>query len=206
MATQLQTIRTEILETAGLASDDSRFPDATLNRIINRALRQIAATHAWPWAQGSETITTVANTQAYTPTSGWYMTRRLRYSNRDLKEMSPAEAAAYANDTGAPIAFFVEEEQVHLVPTPDGVYSIEHIYYDYITALSGDTDTPALPDRYIDYLVNTALIQVAQRIRDNDLYAMADRERTKWERRTGDEVRRSLKTMAPAGRQDWGIS
>ncbi len=205
MATQLQTIRTEILETAGLAADDARFPSATLTRIINRALRQIAADHRWPWQQGSETINTVANTEAYTPASNWAQTKRLQYEDRDLHEYSAAEAAEFANDTGAPQGYYIEEDQIHFVPVPDGVYAVTHIYHDYITALSGDTDTPELPDRYVDYLVNVALIQVAQRIRDLDLYSMADRERTKWKRRAGDEQRRSSGTTVPEARTDWSI-
>lgn len=203
--TQLQDIRTEILETAGLAADDARFPAATLNRIINRALRSIAAEHNWPWLQGSETITTVAGTQAYTPATDWAQVRRLQYNNRDLREYPSREAAKYQNDTGAPVGFFVEQDKIHIVPVPDGVYSITHIYEGYTATLSADTDVPEIPDRYLDYVVQTALVLVAQRIRDLDLYSIADRERTKWQRKMADEALRSVGTQLPQARQDWSI-
>lgn len=205
MATQLQTIRTEILETAGLASDDPRFPDATLNRIINRALRALSAEHDWPWMEASETITTAANDAEYSPAADWAETKRLRYEDRDLQQYQAADAQQYANDTGEPVGFYIEEDLIHIVPVPDGVYPIEHIYYSYVTALSGDTDTPALPDRYVDYLVWHALKQVAARIRDEKLYGMADNETRDWYRRASDEVRRSNKSVPIKTRSDWWI-
>jgi hypothetical protein len=205
MSTQLQTIRTEILETAGLASDDARFPSATLNRVVNRALRNLSAEHDWPWNQASETLTTVAAQEAYSPAAAWQKTIRLRYEGRDLVEYQPRDAAQFFNDTGSPVGFYIEEESIHLLPIPDGVYSVEHIYSAGETALSGDTDTPALPDRYIDWLVSIALVQVSQRIRDTDLYGMADRERRRWSRLAADEVRRSTANMKVKARKDWYI-
>lgn len=200
--TQLQDIRTEILETAGLAADDARFPDATMNRIVNRALRQIGREAEWPWNQGSETINTVADTPAYTPAAAWTKTIRLRYEDRDLVEMSPRDAQQFANDTGSPRIFYIEEDQIHVVPTPDGVYAIEHVYQGVETALSGDTDEPNLPDRYLDWLVYTALVSVATRVQDTELYGIADRERRQWRQRAHDDRRRSTGTMVPQTRTD----
>lgn len=202
---QLQDLRTEILETAGLAADDSRFPDATLNRVINRALRQIGSEAEWPWNQASETITTVADTIAYTPAAAWTKTIRLAYKGNDLTEYQAQDAQQYAEDNGTPFGFYVEEDQIHLVPVPDGVYDIEHIYQGIETALSGDTDEPNLPDRYIDWLVFTAMIQVATRINDTDKYSMADRERKYWRQRVYDDRRRSKKNTAPKTRNDWWV-
>ena len=205
MSTQLQTIRTEILETAGLASDDVRFPDATLTRIINRALRQISSEAEWPWNQTNETITTINGTIAYTPTAGWRKTIRLSYLDRDLHEYQPHDAQRYSQDTGTPQGFYIEEDEIHLVPVPDGVYSVVHIYQAIETALSGDTDTPALPDRYIDWLVFSSLVQVASTIRDTDLYSIADRERKAWRKRVYDDRRRSTGTLIPKARDDWWV-
>jgi hypothetical protein len=205
MATQLQTIRTEILETAGLASDDARFPSATLTRIVNRALRNLSAERDWPWNQAVETLTTVANTQGYTPDASWQKTLRLRYENRDLKQYQARDAAQFNDDTGAPVAYFVERDTIFLLPTPDGVYSVEHVYSAVETALSGDTDTPALPDRYIDWLVSMALIQVATIIRDTDLYSLSDRERRRWSQIAADEQRRTTSSMKVQARSDWRI-
>jgi len=205
MATTLDEIRTEVLETAGLASDDSRFPDATLTRVVNRALRALSAEADWPWNQATEDLTTAADTQAYTPDAAWQKTLRLRYENRDLLEYQSREAAQWATDTGRPAGYFIELDQIHIVPTPDGVYTIEHVFSSTETALSGDSDTPALPDRYIDWLVAICLVQVATRIRDMDLYSLADRERRRWSMLAADEQRRSTGTGKIKARRDWNI-
>jgi hypothetical protein len=202
---QLSDIRTEILETAGLAADDARFPDTTMNRIVNRALRQITSEAEWPWNQTSETINTAADTQEYTPASGWSKTIRLQYENRDLHEYPSQDAAQYQNASGVPVGFYIEEDQIHLVPTPDGVYAVTHIYQSVESALSGDSDEPNLEDRYLDWLVQTALVQVAQRLRDVDLYSLADRERRQWRQRAIDDRRRSSQTAIPQARNDWWI-
>lgn len=205
MATTLDEIRTEVLETAGLASDDSRFPDATLTRVVNRALRALSAEADWPWNQATEDLTTVADTQAYTPDATWQKTLRLRYNNRDLQEYQSREAAQWASDTNRPAGYFIELDKIHIVPTPDGVYTIEHVFSSVEDALSADGDTPNLPDRYIDWLVAICLVQVATRIRDMDLYSLADRERRRWSMLAADEQRRSTGMGKIKARRDWNI-
>jgi len=106
---------------------------------------------------------------------------------------------------GAPIGFFIEEDEIHFVPTPDGVYSIEHVYLKDEAELSGDTDEPSLPARYTDFLVAHALLLVSQMIRDEGLYGMADRERKMWLQRMADEARRSTSTVRIKTRNDLGI-
>lgn len=205
MATQLTAIHTEILETAGLASDDPRFPSATLTRIVNRALRNVSAIHDWPWNQATEDFTLAANTVGYTPAAAWSKTFRLRYDNRDLFRFQPRDAQRFVNITGDPVGYYIEQEKVNFVPTPDGVYTVEHVYYAYETALSGDTDTPALPDRYIDWLVWEACKIVASRIDNTDLFAVAERQSKEWARRAHDEVLRSKASIKVQTRSDWSI-
>lgn len=204
--TQLQTIRTEVLETSGLASDDSRFPDATMDRIINRALRTLSAYHDWPWNQDSETIATVADTVAYSSAdAAWYKTSRVQYDNRDLFRYQPRDAIRYVNITGEPRGYYVEEEQLHIIPTPNGVYSLTHVYYEYEAALSGDTATADLPDRYIDWLVWEACKLVAARIRDNDLFTISERQCREWLKRAHDEVLRTKASIKVQTRSDWSV-
>lgn len=202
---QLSDIRTEVLETAGLVSTDPRFPSATMNRIINRALRRIDTKHDWPWNYANETITTAANDADYTAPTRYSRSIRLRYNDRDLQQYHPSDTARWNSETGSPIGFYVEEEQIHLVPTPDGVYSVEHIYVAYEAALSSDSDAPNLPDQYIDALINEALIQVAQRIGDAQMYQMARSEVRDWERRMHDDVRRARRSPKMRTRYDWWV-
>jgi len=141
----------------------------------------------------------------HTPHATWQKTLRLRYNNRDLQEYQSREAAQWATDTGRPAGFFIELDQIHIVPTPDGVYTIEHVFSSVEDALSADGDTPNLPDRYIDWLVSICLVQVATRIRDMDLYSLADRERRRWSTLAADEQRRSTGTGKIKARRDWNI-
>jgi len=202
---QLQDIRTEVLETAGLASDDARFPDATLNRIINRALRTVSSEKDWPWNQGQTNLSTVADTQTTTFPATASKILRLEIDGRDLVRVQPREGGRFSQDKGKPFSYFVEHDLIHWAPVPDGVYTVYCAYHGYETALSGDTDEPALPDRYIDLLVQTALVQVAERIRDTDLYSIADRERRAWIRRMADEAQRSAAPAKVKTRADWWI-
>lgn len=203
---QLSEFRTEVLETAGLATDDARFADATLNRIVNRAARTISAYHDWPWNQDSETITTAADTVAYTSAdSAWYKTIRLRYENEDLFRYQPRDAVRFVNITGEPAGYYIEEEQIHIVPTPDGAYSIEHVYYEYETEATVDSSTFDLPDRYTDWLVWEACKLVATRIRDMELFGIAERQCKDWLRRANDEVLRTNATIKVKTRSDWSL-
>ena len=202
---QLSDIRTEILETAGLASDDARFPDATVNRIVNRALRQVSSEHDWPWNQVSGTLSTVADTQSTAFPSSLSKVLRLEIEGRNLLQITAAEGGTYSQDTGRPQAYFIEGDEIHWAPVPDGVYTVNITYTVYETALALDADTPNLPDRFMDWLVQTALVQVAQRIRDTELFSMADRERRMWSRRAADEVRRSSQSTRIKTRSDWFV-
>lgn len=205
MATQLTDIRTEILETAGLASDDSRFPTATMNRIVNRALRSISAERDWPWNQRQADLTTAANTQSNAFPTALSKVLRLEIDGHNLQQVTPQEGGTYSQQTGQPQVYWIEQEKIFWGPVPDGVYTVYCTYVGYEDALSSDSDTPNLPDRYIDWLVQIALVQVAQRIRDTDLYSMADRERRAWVRRAADEVRRSTASSKVKTRDDWWI-
>lgn len=205
MATQLTDIRTEILETAGLASDDSRFPTATMNRIVNRALRSISAERDWPWNQRQADLTTAANTQSNAFPTALSKVLRLEIDGHNLQQVTPQEGGTYSQQTGQPQVYWIEQEKIFWGPVPDGVYTVYCTYVGYEDALSSDSDTPNLPDRYIDWLVQIALVQVAQRIRDTDLYSMADRERRAWVRRAADEVRRSTASSKVKTRDDWWV-
>lgn len=205
MATQLSVIRTEILETAGLAADDSRFPTATMNRIVNRALRALNAERDWPWNQRQANLATSAGAKTTTFPTAFSKVLRLEIDGQNLQQITPQEGGTYSQQTGQPQAYFIEDEKIYWAPVPDGVYTVYCSYMGYEDALSGDSDTPNIPDRFIDWLVQIALVQIAQRIRDTDLYSIADRERRSWARRAADEVRRSAASSKIKSRDDWWI-
>jgi hypothetical protein len=108
---QLSDIRTEILETAGLAADDARFPDATMNRIVNRALRQISSEHDWPWNHAQTNLSTVADSQTVTLPAAASKILRLEIAGQQLIQLSATEGGSYSQDRGQPQAYWVEHEK-----------------------------------------------------------------------------------------------
>lgn len=205
MTTALSVIRSMVLTRAGLAADDPRFTSSSLTDAVNQALRSISAEHDWPWLQTFETITTVAGTQTDAVPADWAKTIRMEINGDDLHLMQPRDGSQYSADTGKPLGYFLEADTIYFVPVPDGVHSVRHVYYKYETALSADGDTPALPDRFLDWLIWSAVIEVAVIIRDTDLYSMADRERKVWRTLAHSDVQRSVSPFVPKTRSDWGI-
>lgn len=205
MTTALSVIRTEVLDSAGLDSTDPRLTSAVLNRFINRGLRRLTSINDWPWNDAQETITTVGGTATATPAADWSRTINMQLNSIDLRHISPHEAGKYFSDTGRPLAFSITNELITFYPTPTGVYSITHNYSTYEATLTGDSDTPALPDAFIDALVSHTLLLVSTKIRDTELYTMASRDVKDWEDRMADDTQRATGALRVTARSDWLI-
>lgn len=55
--------------------------------------------------------------------------------------------------TGRPEAFYRRDDQIHLYPVPDGVYTISYQYWVKPATLSANTDTTELPTEWEKVLV-----------------------------------------------------
>ena len=208
---QLSAIKTNILDNCGLAADDPRFPTATMDRIVNRALRRVASEANWPWNEGQASVSTVADAQSVTLGAGVKQIIRAEIEGRDLVLVQPQVGGQSSQDTGRPQAYWVEHEKYHFAPVPDAVYTVYVAYHGYENPLGSvaggtdDTDTPNLPDAYIDFLIAHALILIGITIRDTELFGMADQERKMWLRRMLDDTRRSAGALQIKVRRDWWL-
>jgi|TARA_R110000751_G_scaffold66766_4_gene136287 hypothetical protein len=208
---QLSAIKTNILDNCGLAADDPRFPTATIDRIVNRATRRVAAEHDWPWNQATSTINTVADTQTSTFPASAKKIIRLEQAGRDLISVQGREGGQHSQESGRPGAYWIEADTIYWAPVPDGVYAVHCVYHGVENPLgsvaggANDTDTPNLPDQYIDFLIAHASILIATTIRDTELFGMADQERKMWLRRMHDDVRRTSSPQKVKTRRDWWI-
>jgi hypothetical protein len=115
---------------------------------MNRKLRH--------WRMEARTTSTVSARFVDLP-SGWRETVRLSVPRRELDLIPDAEIAtmrANAEDTaGEPAYYAFTAGQIELYPTPDGDYTLEHVYLGEIAALS-DSNTSnwvleEAPDAYL---------------------------------------------------------
>ena len=63
---------------------------------------------------------------------------------------------------GTPVQLIIERDNtLRLIGTPDRAYSVEVGYYRMATVLSGNTDTPAIPEQFQDIIVQDAVRRYA---------------------------------------------
>lgn len=166
----LSTIRTNVLDRLGVPSGDALFTTAVLNRAINAALDEIGAEHDWPWLEASETINTVAGTKTYTPNAAWVRTRELKLADDYPLEwvtMIQLDTLYPVTEQDRPSVFAIEQGQLYIGPTPDGVYVLTHRYVKAEPDLSADGDTPLMPAQFHNAIVELATYIALKRSRDD---------------------------------------
>lgn len=104
---------------------------------------------------------TVASQKAYALPSDFLQVVRLErvlegssnnYPNYKLDPITPNERDNYIDQTGAPIAYYMQKNNLMLVPTPDQVYDI-HLEYSYVVAdMVNDADVPDAPAIFHEYI------------------------------------------------------
>jgi len=82
--------------------------------------------------------------------------------------------------SGAPQFFCVFGDQLLLRPVPDGVYTVQHLYYLTEPALVDNTDTPLLPVQFHATLVQSAVALAAERAGDMPRATAAHSAYNKW--------------------------
>lgn len=206
--TALSALRSSVYLRTGLETDDAFFPAATVDAFINASLQQMSTFHRWPWLEKVDTTftATVVGQSAYTPAADWRTTRRLQIDATDLELRTPRDMAQYANNNGRPYFYYIEAEEIYLVPTPSTVKAVTHVYTATEPALSDDSDEPLLPNEYADLLVVMASRIVSLRKRDLEMYTMLTSERNDWLAHMRDDVRRSAAPSRLKARNDWGMN
>lgn len=180
---------------SGYPSTDAQITDAAITDFLNDALNAISTERDWPWLETSATLTTVADTAAYSPPSGWVRTRALQ-----VPGSAPMDGAASrfeldslypSTSTGQPQSWVVSGDQIRLYPIPDGVYSITHIYFRQETQLSSPTDEPLMPAWAHAAIVHWATSLCHSRTRNQELADESMKRARDWLTRLADNARRS---------------
>lgn len=136
--------------------------------VIERGIKdtyQEILKHVAPYLVGTDTysVTAVAGTQEYTPTSFYDLVRVLwkNASESDfmvLKEISEEEAIEkwYNADNARPIHYYRNAQNIILVPTPDNAGTLEVVYVPVQSELAGST-VSIIPDRYTNVIILGAI-------------------------------------------------
>lgn len=155
----LSGFRSAIRTRLGVPSGDSFYTDSVLTDLTNSAIRFLSGEADWRWLEKSETLATATSDFDYAVASDYRRTIAisdadgvilLRKRFDELQFMTTAE-----DDT--PHFFSVYGSNVHVRPVPNSVFNLTHYYVGEETALSSDTDTPALPTRWHDVAVEYAV-------------------------------------------------
>lgn len=204
---QLQDIRTAVLYRAGVDDADNAVPSAVLNSFINAAIREITVMRDWDWHKASETINSVVDQNNYTRASDCRNTVRVIDSadNLVLRQVTPTQAEKWKDISGRPAFWYVEGGSLYLSPTPSTVRAYTHWYLKSETALTGDTDEPAIPDYAIDLVIVKAALRVATRFDNTSLLQLLEREERDMIDALADDARRAEGPPGIDIRRDWTL-
>lgn len=204
---QLSDIRTQVLYRYGLASGGNQAPSAALNALINAAIRKLTLDRDWDWNTITETIATVAGTEAYSRSSGARKSMRVIDTEygRPLKMITGTAAARYRNLSGIPAFWWIEGGEMHFAPTPNSVRSYEHVYQGAEPTLVADGDEPTLPDWSIDIIIAMACLSLARRLGDGDKVLQFSAEVADWQDALADDARSATPTPTRNTRRDWTV-
>lgn len=148
----LQTFQTRLRERVGNPSTIDVL-DSTLTLRINEAYEDIWDRYRFHAARGtSSAITTVAGTNSYTmpTTADVLMEVRDATNGVKLKKMGRDDwySLNQGTSTGRPTRYYREGTTLYLDPNPDGAYAFLLLFKKPYTALSGATDSPAIPSSW----------------------------------------------------------
>ena len=205
MATTLAKIREQTLAVLGYSADDSRLPPEHLTTLINNSVNRVTTRRDWPWLVEDQEIQTVPRTSQYVVPPDWSRTLRVARGDYDMTLISPRNTQAYERRGLQATAYYVERGHLWIVPAPDEELDLVHVYYKDEPVLTGETDTLALPERFIDSVVCETLQQVATRLDDDGLFAKAFAQGQKAMERMDDEVIRTVGTGRVTSRSDWAL-
>ena len=172
----INSVLREINEVEITTVSSTRGIQTATKDFINKAIRDIINSEVeWPFTVQSDTFTTTDGTAEYSRESD---TKTIDYDSFTVKESASTSEKtlqylsyeeylelyneADTNPTGDSEALptFVYQTpdlKIGLSPVPDkSTYTVAYYYYKTHTDLSSDSDTPIIPDRFHDVIVNRA--------------------------------------------------
>lgn len=121
------------------------YTDARINTYLNDGQSFIATRVDFYAEEGTQATSTVSGTASYAWPTDMARMRSLFDTNRNIEleavDLRMIDRSAVV--TGAPMYYALDGMNVHLYPTPDGVYSLEMRYWKMPTAMAADSDTPS---------------------------------------------------------------
>ena len=159
---------TSVASTRGIQTSIKDFINKSQRDIINSELE-------WPFTVSSATITTGAGTQEYPRESdaktidydSFTVQESASTAERTLKYLSFEEYIQKLNETdtnptgdarGLPQYIYeTPDQKLGLSPVPDlATYTVRYFYYKTNVDMTNNTDTPTIPERFHDVIVNRA--------------------------------------------------
>jgi len=162
------------VELTTLAS--SRGIQTSVKDFINKSQRDIINSEVeWPFTIVSTSFTTTASTAEYTPPASvktidfdtFTVQESATTAEKSLSYLSFNEYIEHYNEVdtnpngdseGLPrYVYFTPDEKIGLSPVPDvSTYTVRYYYYATHSDMVAATDTPAIPERFHDVIVNRA--------------------------------------------------
>jgi hypothetical protein len=138
--------------------------DSRLGFFVNSAVHEIDSLALWPyrlatgttagWSTGTITLTNADRVVAVAISNDGGSTF-LELSPRTTEELNTWEDLTAGTPQYYAATFSASGLALDVFPK-SGTWTVKAVYYQHFADLSGDTDTPALPDRYHSLIVDVA--------------------------------------------------
>ena len=153
----LTQVRSQLFET-----EDGFYSDSYLYNLMNQAEVQLAKVAEI--TSGVSGIPTVIGQREYAIPSGAIYVNRVAWDNCplikiDRNDVDLKEGTAYGkvDASGSPMYYYEEPAAIGLSPVPDAVKTLT-VEYDFLPiAVSDDSDSFTIPDKYVYYIQNYVL-------------------------------------------------
>ncbi len=187
--TTLSEFRSELRSIGNFPANDTKITDAVIDREINRALRRIAMLHDWPWLDAERTFVTASEVQAYSLPNDFLRAVSFRYpEGRKSLTLLNIQEFDDLYGTGDPWVYAIRGTKLYVGPVPTGEKTLKLRYIRQERVLTGDSDTPLIPDYWDDGVLEAALVQLHRQVKQLDLAGLAEAKFQEWVIETRDNI------------------
>ena len=172
----INAVLREVNEVELTTIGSSRGIQTSVKDFVNKAQRDIINSEVeWPFTIVSASFTTTASTAEYAPPTNvktidfdtFTVQESVTTAEKSLDFLSFNEYIEHYNEVdtnptgdsqGLPrYVYFTPDEKIGLSPVPDvSTYTVRYYYYSTHTDMAAATDTPTIPERFHDVIVNRA--------------------------------------------------
>ena len=172
----INSVLREINEVEITTVSSTRGIQTSVKDFINKSERDIINSEVeWPFSVVSQSFTTTAGTAEYSQESNsktvdydsFTVQESASTSERKLRYISFTEYLDSRNETDTnpntdsrslpEFVYTTPDNKIGLSPVPDvSTYTVRYYYYQTVSDMSANTDTPTIPERFHDVIVNRA--------------------------------------------------